>query len=255
MTIYDYILRTYQGTDTLGACHLRSAQKDPTFPKEACRKQTIFDYLELQSVSQNCMDAFAAALEGYQETNPPAPVDLPSANAYVRFYRGPALVLKAAQDDLPGCWEALAAGALRGPADCNSVSSWDELSEPDKLHLLRYIWANFEPMKRTAKRQYNRNHSSYTLKHRYEAVGSYVTNGQFKAAMLLCGYAPEDPAALNWRFKIAPSSPAIALPIDRQSRLDPTPTRCCVISEKFLATTEGKNLSGLWSAMARYSFI
>ena len=255
MTIHDYILRTYPQADTLGACHLRSAQKDPTFPREATRKQTIFDYLELQGVSQNCMDAFAAVLEGYQETDPPAPVDLPSANAYARFYNGPALVLKAAKDDLTGCWEALAAGALRGPADCNSVSSWDELSEPDKLHLIRYIWANFEPMKRTAKRQYNRNHSSYTLKHRYEAVGGYVTNGQFKAAMLLCGYAPEDPAALNWRFKIAPSSPAIALPIDRQSKLDPTPTRCCVISDKFLATAEGKRLSDLWSAMARYSFI
>ena len=255
MTFYQYCLRTYQGTDTPGADILRDMQRDPGFPREATRKQTILDYLELQSVSQNCMAAFAAALEGYQETDPPAPVDLPASNAYAKFYTGPTLVLKAAQDDLTDCWEALAAGALRGPADCNSIASWDQLSEQEKLHLLEYVWCNFEPMKRTARGQYNQKHSSYSLKHRYEAVGSYVTNGQFKAAMLLCGYAPEDPAALNWRFKIAPSSPAIALPIDRQSKLDPTPTRCCVICEKFLSTTEGKNLSGLWSAMARYSFI
>lgn len=46
-------------------------------------------------------------------------------------------------------------------------------------------------------------HSSYSLKHMVENdIGFYITNNQFKDAMLLCGYQPVDANKTNWLFKI-----------------------------------------------------
>jgi len=39
--------------------------------------------------------------------------------------------------------------------------------------------------------------SSYETKHDFEAEGFYVTNGQFKGAMLAAGYQPKDARELN----------------------------------------------------------
>lgn len=45
--------------------------------------------------------------------------------------------------------------------------------------------------------------SSYGLKHELERdIKIYLTNNQFKDAMLLAGYKPVDPNELNWRYKI-----------------------------------------------------
>jgi hypothetical protein len=48
--------------------------------------------------------------------------------------------------------------------------------------------------------------TSYAWKHRFEGSekGFYVTNDQFKAAMLAAGYKPTKGTAddLNWRFKV-----------------------------------------------------
>lgn len=44
--------------------------------------------------------------------------------------------------------------------------------------------------------------SSYGVKHVYSAgSGIYITNGEFKGAMLAAGYRPIDPTARNWRFR------------------------------------------------------
>lgn len=44
--------------------------------------------------------------------------------------------------------------------------------------------------------------TSYGLKHKFQdATGIYVTNGQFKGAMLANGYEPYNRALKNWRFK------------------------------------------------------
>lgn len=46
-------------------------------------------------------------------------------------------------------------------------------------------------------------HSSYSLKHMVgNDIGFYITNNQFKDAMLLCGYQPVDANKTNWLFKI-----------------------------------------------------
>ena len=48
-----------------------------------------------------------------------------------------------------------------------------------------------------------RGHTSYGMKHLMEHdLGLYLTNNEFKDAMLLSGYKPVDPNELNWRYRI-----------------------------------------------------
>ena len=50
--------------------------------------------------------------------------------------------------------------------------------------------------------------SSYGMKHVLEdRMGLYMTNNQFKEAMLRCGFFPIDSQWLNWYYKILKSSP------------------------------------------------
>lgn len=50
------------------------------------------------------------------------------------------------------------------------------------------------------------NASSYSLKHRlanwYKSTGLYLTNNQFKDAMMIKGYMPVNSDELNWQYKI-----------------------------------------------------
>jgi len=51
--------------------------------------------------------------------------------------------------------------------------------------------------------------TSYGIKHILEHdTGLYLTNNEFKDAMLLSGYEPVDPDALNWSYCISKKSPA-----------------------------------------------
>ncbi len=61
-------------------------------------------------------------------------------------------------------------------------------------------------------RTYNDKHTSYGLKHTLQDYdGTYLTNGQFKGAMLLCGYLPRNVEDLNWIFQISEKSPALTV--------------------------------------------
>lgn len=52
-------------------------------------------------------------------------------------------------------------------------------------------------------------YTSYGLKHLMSrATGIYITNDQFKDAMLEAGYQPANPMDLNWVFSISKRSPA-----------------------------------------------
>ena len=52
-------------------------------------------------------------------------------------------------------------------------------------------------------------HTSYGLKHIFERdTGLYLTNNEFKDAMLMCGYEPVNPYELNWCYCISARSPA-----------------------------------------------
>lgn len=52
-------------------------------------------------------------------------------------------------------------------------------------------------------------YSSYGIKHLLERdLKFYITNNQFKDAMLLCGFYPVDEHLLNWNYCISKKSPA-----------------------------------------------
>lgn len=55
----------------------------------------------------------------------------------------------------------------------------------------------------------NLNYNSYSLKHMFEhdKGGFYITNGQFKGAMIDCGFFPINEEEKNWRFCISQKSP------------------------------------------------
>lgn len=76
--------------------------------------------------------------------------------------------------------------------------AYNELNQAEKNALAYWI----EHAICTATRYSNR--TSYGIKHDFEREGFYLTNGQFKGAMLAAGYQPEDAQELNWTFKIKP---------------------------------------------------
>ena len=51
-------------------------------------------------------------------------------------------------------------------------------------------------------------HTSYGMKHTLETrTNIYLTNNQFKEAMLLCGFYPVETDMKNWNFYVKKSSP------------------------------------------------
>lgn len=52
----------------------------------------------------------------------------------------------------------------------------------------------------------NQRHSSYGLKHIFSASAFYVTNGEFKGAMLAAGFTPDDTTRINWCFNVSERS-------------------------------------------------
>ena len=85
---------------------------------------------------------------------------------------------------------------------------YDKLTSEQKAILCGWIDCNLLP-----RRTVNRNYSSYGLKHLFEesALGFYITNGQFKGAMLECGFDPYDEDDKNWCFGISEKSPAFRI--------------------------------------------
>lgn len=75
---------------------------------------------------------------------------------------------------------------------------FDALPPAKKSALLAWIDGAMIPAKTYGK------HTSYTLKHCFGDDGFYVTNGEFKGAMLAAGYEPKDRKAQNWTFKVRP---------------------------------------------------
>lgn len=70
--------------------------------------------------------------------------------------------------------------------------------------ICRWIRENLFPRKTP-----NMSHSSYGMKHILEDdIGIYLTNNEFKDAMMICGYKPVDENKLNWNYRISEKSPA-----------------------------------------------
>lgn len=68
---------------------------------------------------------------------------------------------------------------------------------------MNWISKNITPRKTPCK-----GYSSYWMKHIFEKdTGMYITNDQFKEAMLRSGYTPIDEKAINWEFCVSKKSP------------------------------------------------
>lgn len=80
-----------------------------------------------------------------------------------------------------------------------------DLAPEDQKTVLKWIAENLLQTEKTP----NRHHSSYGLKHYLTRdTGIYLTNNQFKDAMLLSGFAPVKVNELNWHFYLSRKSPA-----------------------------------------------
>ena len=86
----------------------------------------------------------------------------------------------------------------------DSPESWKDLDAETQTELCDWIKENIIPRKTG-----NRWHTSYGLKHIFtHDTGSYVYNGQFKAAIELCGFEAVNRDDQNWYYRISESSPA-----------------------------------------------
>lgn len=77
-----------------------------------------------------------------------------------------------------------------------------DLPEDKQTALIEWIDHNITPRKAP-----NLKHTSYGLKDFAErSIHYYISNNQFKDAMLRCGYKPVNPTDLNWSFRISEKS-------------------------------------------------
>ena len=82
---------------------------------------------------------------------------------------------------------------------------FDELESEEQSTVLQWIADNLLKTQKTP----NLHHSSYGLKHLLERDTSiYMTNNQFKDAMLIAGFGPVKVNEINWHYCISRKSPA-----------------------------------------------
>jgi hypothetical protein len=101
-------------------------------------------------------------------------------------------------DHLPG--RPLKASDIIAMHPLDRPEEYEKLSPAEQATLLEWIRLAIKPAKTPVVE------TSYGIKHDFEyATRLYVSNGQFKGAMLAEGYAPVNPGEQNWRFRIRPT--------------------------------------------------
>ena len=101
-------------------------------------------------------------------------------------------------DHLPG--RPLKASDIIAMHPLDRPEEYEKLSPAEQAALLEWIRLAIKPAKTPVVE------TSYGIKHDFEyATRLYVSNGQFKGAMLAEGYAPVNPGEQNWRFRIRPT--------------------------------------------------
>lgn len=109
---------------------------------------------------------------------------------------------------------AIGAAIDAGTTDCISLGclpirvdqelKFDDALLKDKDEKERQIVREWIRSTCVAQKTANERHTSYGLKHFLEAdTGIYLTNNQFKNAMLIEGHNPVDETELNWEFCIS----------------------------------------------------
>jgi hypothetical protein len=87
-----------------------------------------------------------------------------------------------------------------------SKKSEYELTDNEKKALDNWIMLNILPQKPPDK-----NYTSYALNFFFEQTpdGFFITNKQFKEAMVRCNFLPVNKNKLNWEFRISLKSPGL----------------------------------------------
>lgn len=87
--------------------------------------------------------------------------------------------------------------------EINDPERFSDLSPDEQNTLLNWIRRNLVKIKTV-----NRNHTSYGIKHLFEhdCGGFYISNGQMKGALLICGFEPSNRSDLNWCCRISQKS-------------------------------------------------
>ena len=94
--------------------------------------------------------------------------------------------------------------------DIDRPSQFLNLDSDVQSLVLKWCKEHFIPTK-----SFNDKHTSYDLKHILQNQnGTYLTNGQFKGAMILSGFRVKSVEDLNWHFNISEQSAALKLKID-----------------------------------------
>lgn len=85
----------------------------------------------------------------------------------------------------------------------NAADQFKRLPDNEKTTLVAWMINVFQPAAKVC-----RQHTSYGLKHYFEhsPLGFYVTNGEFKGAMLIAGFEPWNADEMNWRYHITATS-------------------------------------------------
>lgn len=97
----------------------------------------------------------------------------------------------------------------------NDREHFSQLSEEEQSKALKWIGFNVIPAEKVLD-----GHTSYGMKHILESrTNIYMTNNQFKEAMLRCGFFPADAGELNWHFYIRKSSPIFKAQTDGRDGL------------------------------------
>ncbi len=80
---------------------------------------------------------------------------------------------------------------------------FSDLPKAKQEQVLSWIEANIFPIKTPLMKR-----SSKGMKHiLHSKTGIYLSNNQFKEAMLMCGFEPVDPSQWSWHFGISKKSP------------------------------------------------
>lgn len=97
----------------------------------------------------------------------------------------------------------------------NDDAHFRDLTEEEQQMALRWLRYNVIPTKTPYEGR-----TSYGMKHVLEdRTKIYMTNNQFKEAMLVCGFFPVDTDELNWCFCISKQSPIFVDQADRKPGL------------------------------------
>lgn len=85
--------------------------------------------------------------------------------------------------------------------DTSLITSYPKDVQEKVFHWIR---ENIKPIKSP-----NYGRSSYGIKHILQAdTNIYLTNNEFKDAMMICGFCPVNPNDVNWFYRISQKSPA-----------------------------------------------